>query len=396
MDGVFRESETCDPNMCPGVPGHDDCSSPIIIDGVPSPFLGQELVIEGDNICATDDGPPLDGSMAGGCRSSLDLDGEMRDDVWYSYNAERCGTLTVQGCGDTSYDQIIAIYNATGGCPMSIGEELACNDDGCEAVGPSSVSLYTEEGDELLIRVGGWNNEVAGGFDSMPRGDFTLHLSYADDCRPLGRNLCGYTAMQSFFPLKNRYITFHVPAGQYDISAILDGTLFGGVTAVGSTWWANPPDSRCISVVGSTRPATAPDWSACSTIHVTGCPIMPTSVYSIERWDGDTRLGGCEGRTQAKPGDKWWGDCVGSFDPGLSDWTLAQGIVNIDDAVACIKTFQDPNAFNAVHVSVCDLHPAVPPSHPNKLCSINDVFFTILGFQGNEYPGPQIELCPDP
>lgn len=90
------------------------------------------------------------------------------------------------------------------------------------------------------------------------------------------------------------------------------------------------------------------------------------------------------------------GDCVGSFDPGLSDWTLAQGIVNIDDAVACIKTFQDPNAFNAVHVSVCDLHPVVPPSHPNKLCSINDVFFTILGFQGNEYPGPQIELCPDP
>ena len=69
--------------------------------------------------------------------------------------------------------------------------------------------------------------------------------------------------------------------------------------------------------------------------------------------------------------------------------------MNIADAVAAIVTFQDPNAFNAVHVSVCDLHPAAPPSHPNRLCNTNDTFSVILGFQGNEYPGSDIELCPD-
>ncbi|MCH9035496.1 MAG: hypothetical protein IID42_13510 [Planctomycetes bacterium] len=99
--------------------------------------------------------------------------------------------------------------------------------------------------------------------------------------------------------------------------------------------------------------------------------------------------------TQAKPGVKWHGDCVGFFDGAV--WTPPNNTTNIDDAVAAIKTFQDINAFNATHVSVTDMVPNLTPGPQiNVIVNINDVFSIILGFQGQEYPGPQIELCPDP
>ena len=70
--------------------------------------------------------------------------------------------------------------------------------------------------------------------------------------------------------------------------------------------------------------------------------------------------------------------------------------MNIDDAVAAIKTFQDPNANNATHVSVTDVHPNQNGTQINKVVNFDDVFDQILGFQGFEYPGSTIELCADP
>ncbi len=98
--------------------------------------------------------------------------------------------------------------------------------------------------------------------------------------------------------------------------------------------------------------------------------------------------------TQAKPGVKWWGDCVGFFTG--TEWTAPNGATNFDDAVAGIKTFQDASAVNATHLSVTDVHPNLNGAQINKIVSFDDVFQIILGFKGNEYPGPQIELCPDP
>ncbi|MCH9035246.1 MAG: hypothetical protein IID42_12220, partial [Planctomycetes bacterium] len=43
--------------------------------------------------------------------------------------------------------------------------------------------------------------------------------------------------------------------------------------------------------------------------------------------------------TQAKPHEKWHGDCVGFFNG--TEWTPPNGVTSIDDAVAAIKTFQD-------------------------------------------------------
>ena len=96
--------------------------------------------------------------------------------------------------------------------------------------------------------------------------------------------------------------------------------------------------------------------------------------------------------TQAKPGDKWHGDCVGFFDGAV--WTPPNGTTSIDDAVAAIKTFQDVNALNATHVSVTDMVPNLNGMQINKIVNINDVFSIILGFQGQEYPGPDLAQCP--
>ena len=170
-----------------------------------------------------------------------------------------------------------------------------------------------------------------------------------------------------------------------------------GVTAIDSVWWASEPDEKCISIVDPSRPSVPPNWDACPTLHLTGCPIIPTSIYDIVAMDGSlTSDPPLSAETQTKPGAKWHGDAVGFFDGDTNTWTAPNLVVNADDFVAAIKTFQDPNASNATHVSVTDMVPNLDGTQINLIVNINDVFSIIKGFQGNEYPGPQIELCPDP
>ncbi|MCH8148224.1 MAG: hypothetical protein IH987_09575, partial [Planctomycetes bacterium] len=210
--------------------------------------------------------------------------------------------------------------------------------------------------------------------------------------------------------LKNRYISidprgvFGVNEGKnLDIRLTLSTTLVDGVTAVDSQWWANAPDADCIAVVGSTPPAVPPNWDACPTLHLTGCPIIPTSTYDIVVVDGSTESDPpLAAATQAKPGDKWHGDCVGNFTgptgvpPNV--WTAPNGTTNADDFLAAIKTFQDPNAVNATHVSVTDMEPNLNGTQINLLVNINDVFSIIRGFQGFAYNegqgGPDLTQCP--
>jgi len=201
--------------------------------------------------------------------------------------------------------------------------------------------------------------------------------------------------------LKNRYLSIapgNETIGPFDLRVTLTQTLVSGVTAVGDSWWANEPDLQCLSVVTPTMPATPPDWSGCPVVHLTGCPIIPTSTYEVAVVQDPRVSNPIAVQTQAKPSGKWWGDCVGFFDG--TEWTPPQGFVAIDDTVAVIKTFQDPSAFNALHISRADLAPAdptqpFPNNQINRVVNIDDAFMTILGFQGEPYPGPQLELCPD-
>ena len=117
-----------------------------------------------------------------------------------------------------------------------------------------------------------------------------------------------------------------------------------------------------------------------------GCDITPVAEFELSAsFDGG---GSFEPpivliTTPQPGGSKFWGDTVGSFDG--EKWTPPQGFVNIDDAVATIKGFQQ--AEGAPEVPRID----VDPQEPNRLVNINDTFAIILAFQGEVYP----HGCPD-
>ena len=148
-----------------------------------------------------------------------------------------------------------------------------------------------------------------------------------------------------------------------------------------------------ISVVTTTKPASPPDWSGCTAVHLTGCAIVPTTTYSIvaETSDGETSAPVLLD-TQAKPVNKWHGDVVGFFDD--PNWTGPNNVVNADDFLSAIKTFQDINAVNATHLSVTDVEPNLDGDQINRVINFNDVFVIIKGFIGEEYPGTDLTQCP--
>ena len=349
-----------------------------------------------------------------------DCDQNIHDDVWYIYTAEACGDLTVESCGDTdAMDQMIAIYDASAGLPLLSSAQIGCGDDSCGiGAGPATVTVPVAAGTEYLIRVGGWNNEVPGGFIGSPRGHWDLHFSLDQNCpsdvvAPIlacntpGLGRAGGDCAAGEEPiLKNRYISIR-PGGLDDanpfdlkIRVTMTSSEVNGVTGIGDTYWAGAPvngaglsPATCISKVTRTDPGVI-DWSGCPVVHLTGCSIIPTSTYEITA----INAAGAESDeplladTQAKPGVKWHGDTIGFFNG--TNWTPPNGTTSIDDAVAAIKTFQDPSAFNATHLSVSDVHPNLDGTEPNLIVSIADVFVIILGFQGQEYPGPDLTQCP--
>ena len=206
--------------------------------------------------------------------------------------------------------------------------------------------------------------------------------------------------------LKNRYISVDPSPGginpdAHHIRVMVDSSQVIGQTGNGP-WWANDPVSgnppspaTCISVVTTAKPAMVPNWSKCDEVHLTGCPIIPTTTYAIAA-ESEGSLSEDELLdTQAKPGVNWHGDCVGSFSgPPNNEWSAPNGVVNADDIVAAIRTFQDPDGLLATHLSVTDVHPNLPPLHPNRTVNFNDVLVIVDGFEGEEYPGPDLTECP--
>ena len=189
--------------------------------------------------------------------------------------------------------------------------------------------------------------------------------------------------------LKNRYITIDPRATGANLGeafairvTLTESLQFAA--AEGMTWWVGEPDENCIAGLvdsGMTR-----NWDACPTLYIGDCGIVPVSEYTVATVDSNgvspTSL---VVLTIRKPEPFWWrGDAVGSF-TGIV-WSGPQGATNFD-VYAAIKTFQGPNAVNATHTSVTDIHPRVV----NRIVNIDDVFFFLKAFQGDEYPFG----CPD-
>jgi hypothetical protein len=85
--------------------------------------------------------------------------GEMTADVWFSYTACGNGSMTVSTCDIVDFDSDIVIYEGSCGSKT----QIACNgdDDGCG--GYSSITTFNvSQGNDYLIRVGGWGGSSEG------------------------------------------------------------------------------------------------------------------------------------------------------------------------------------------------------------------------------------------
>jgi hypothetical protein len=102
-------------------------------------------------------------------------------DIWYEYTAPAAGTVVVSTCGLTFFDSTLSVYNGFG-CP--VGAPLACNDDNCgEGGGPSELSVTVTNGQNLKIRVGGWDDASG---NASPKGSGELTIYFV----PSGQGAC--------------------------------------------------------------------------------------------------------------------------------------------------------------------------------------------------------------
>ncbi|MFQ5494210.1 MAG: IPTL-CTERM sorting domain-containing protein, partial [Phycisphaerae bacterium] len=167
-NGILESGEICDgaadaacPGLCladctcgaPPPPPNDDCAN------------ASTTVI--DTTTATTDGPPHTGHPA--C-DAFGFD-QLSEDVWYTHFATCTGDLTVTMCeelgGGADFDTRLAVYNP--GCPATAGSLIDCNDD--DPVNPcgglsggfhSTVTVPVTNGQEVLIRVGGFSDSGTG------------------------------------------------------------------------------------------------------------------------------------------------------------------------------------------------------------------------------------------
>jgi len=136
-------------------PVNDDCTGAVIAVGGTIPF---------DITTATDSSIPPDDSL---CSDALL--GQLHRDLWWSFTPDISGLLTVSTCNSADFDSDIAVYS--GSC--SNMQLIGCNGDasGCSLFTSHVADMPVAAGQELLIRVGGWNT------NSIGSGDLIIEIS---------------------------------------------------------------------------------------------------------------------------------------------------------------------------------------------------------------------------
>jgi len=178
----------------------------------------------------------------------------------------------------------------------------------------------------------------------------------------------------------NRYLKFG--KGAPDVVAyrleMVSSPYFPDATVSG---WVGVPDAN--DIAGLEPDPVMRTWDE-DTVFITGCGITPAATFELHPMIvGGTFLPPITLQTTPQPVDKFWGDIVGIFN-GVY-WTVAQGVVNVDDVFATIRSFQQ--ADGAPEIPRTDVH----PREPNRVVNFNDALFVNFAFQGKTYPFG----CPD-
>ena len=137
--GIYQgDSSLCQDVVCQEAPDNNDCD-------------GAEAIGDGEvnvgNATATTTGPEL-----------VDCaNGQIYNDLYFSYTATCEGTVTFSTCNQATYDTVIALYDACGGTQLACGDDA----DGCE--GFTSLLEYSmTAGATVIVRVGSWSDGATG------------------------------------------------------------------------------------------------------------------------------------------------------------------------------------------------------------------------------------------
>ena len=357
--GTWIVGTGCDPNPCSDTPANDECADAEL---VPSPATG-DVTVQFENRSATDDDPYIETNCGG--------TGDLHYDVWFAYNVEASGELTISSCGLLEWDQMIAVYDVTDpgkDCAnLTRYDEITCGDDDCGIFpGPSEVVFRVTTGQELLVRVGGWDKPPDYLWNTRGDGEIRFLLRLSPPQAP---------AWPHNAP-KNRYISF-APDNGVELAYRVEMTASGYFpNSTGVLGWVGEPDENGIARLVD-APVHSDSWPA--VVHVGDRPIVPVATYAIRSTpDGATFSDPLEVPTIARPSPKYWADCVGALEGG--GWTAPNGVVNMDDVMAGVQKFTDDP--NAPHLTWVDVDGEIP----NAVLNFGDIQMIVNGFKGEPYP----------
>ncbi len=129
-----------------GGPIHDNCNGALEL---------TTETIDFDTSGATDSNEPFDPSPC-----SASLPGDLVQDIWYRWISPGNGSVHISTCSMATFDTTLAAYG--GDCSSLV--PLGCNGDSSGCTGYTSMieDLVVSSGDEIWIRVGGWQQGDAG------------------------------------------------------------------------------------------------------------------------------------------------------------------------------------------------------------------------------------------
>ncbi|MBI4716349.1 MAG: hypothetical protein HY763_00945 [Planctomycetes bacterium] len=388
-----------------------------------------------DNRLATTDGPQF------GVTGCADADA-FQADIWFEYVAPCTGHMSIMMCRAMTYDSMLQVFssnvaNEACACAFSPGVSRACSDDACFD-GASALELSVVGNACYLIRVGGYSALGS----EQDAGQNVSELEIGVICDAVFPPL---PADPPHDRPTSRYISFKPdPRGlvpvSYGVTRVHPGRCSGtgeecysnsdcpgpwGYCFASDLGWVDTPDANGFArIVRSPTVPTPRVWTE-PVVHVGDCEIFPgteSADTSLRCSVGGQACSQVCGAGQCPPGQgecvapppkfaiwatdgagfytadlnvvttrrpcpKRWGDTVGSFDGGTQQWDAPNGVVNTNDFLAALQSFQ--GLPTAPHVTVVDVVGAGLPGLEaciNESGNIGDVFSLIKAFQGAAYP----------
>jgi hypothetical protein len=147
------DDTTCSETACP--PSNDDCQNAL-------PILCNTQVTMDNTSAVTDPADPEFSCHFGGQAQGV-------GSLWFQFQATQ-GTARISTCSSQPpvADTVIAVYDRTGSCPFTVGEEIGCSEDFCGRLSEVCVANLTI-GEIYYVQVAS--------FSESERGPITVEVT---------------------------------------------------------------------------------------------------------------------------------------------------------------------------------------------------------------------------